>query len=408
MTKILTHILKVISNLLTLISLFIKKLEKHLSEDNLILVRTSHLNLGRNKNFILNNHKLLENEDLFFAIYMFLMTNREFLSFGEHKVIIVNGKMKDYTFNLHHNVLIKNDTSFKAYWNKIKDALESISERGYTVLGIPPNRNKLLNMDMYANRKIKITNNALTGKEIFCLYEKNNKQKTTNTDKVAGVKFKKDYLNKKFYTTKASFNTNFKTNDSDNFKKDKYLTYITPLKIRKSNSISKVINIQDKQKKPFSVMDIETMGLIGQEIPVSISIKTANNLKLFIIDHNLLKKDVEMAIKDLWNNLFEFIGLNCNKHVIFVHNLGSFDGFFIYKALSNRFKPLEVSCLINSHNKFIQITLELQKLKIVFKDSYQILQVSLNDLCSIFSIPGKASIYKQEYHQISLFKKGYM
>jgi hypothetical protein len=88
--------------------------------------------------------------------------------------------------------------------------------------------------------------------------------------------------------------------------------------------------------------------------------------------------------------------------------LGSFDGFFIYKALSNRFKPLEVSCLINSHNKFIQITLELQKLKIVFKDSYQIFQVSLNDLCSIFSIPGKTSIYKQEYHQISLFKKGYM
>jgi hypothetical protein len=36
----------------------------------------------------------------------------------------------------------------------------------------------VLNMDMYANRKIKITNNALTGKEIFCLYEKNNKQQT--------------------------------------------------------------------------------------------------------------------------------------------------------------------------------------------------------------------------------------
>lgn len=35
-------------------------------------------------------------------------------------------------------------------------------------------------------------------------------------------------------------------------------------------------------------MDIETMGLNAQEIPVSISIKTANILKLFIIDHSLL------------------------------------------------------------------------------------------------------------------------
>ena len=86
--------------------------------------------------------------------------------------------------------------------------------------------------------------------------------------------------------------------------------------------------------------------------------------------------------------------------------MGSFDGFFIYKALSNRFKPLEVSCLIDTHNKFIQISLDLQKLKIVFKDSYRIFQVSLNDLCSILSVPGKTSIYKPEYHHISLFNNG--
>jgi len=92
--------------------------------------------------------------------------------------------------------------------------------------------------------------------------------------------------------------------------------------------------------------------------------------------------------------------------VIFVHNLGNFDGFFIYKCLSNRFKPLEVSCLIDSHNRFIQITLEINKLKIVFKDSYIIFPVSLNDLCSILSLQGKTSIYKPEYHKITLFNKG--
>ena len=76
-----------------------------------------------------------------------------------------------------------------------------------------------------------------------------------------------------------------------------------------------------------------------------------------------------MAIKEFLNKFFDFIGLNCNKQVIFVHNLGNFDGFFIYKGLSNRFKPEEVSCLIDSQNRFIQITLEIKNLKIVFKDS---------------------------------------
>jgi DNA polymerase type B, organellar and viral len=74
--------------------------------------------------------------------------------------------------------------------------------------------------------------------------------------------------------------------------------------------------------------------------------------------------------------------------------------------MSNRFKPEEVSCLIDTHNNFIQITLEIQKLKIVFKDSYRIFQVSLNDLCSVLSLRGKTSIYNQEYHQLSLFNKG--
>ena len=87
-------------------------------------------------------------------------------------------------------------------------------------------------------------------------------------------------------------------------------------------------------------MDIETIEFSGKEIPISVSIKTENNLKIFIIDHNQILIDLDMAIADLWNKFFYFINLNCNKEVIFVHNLGSFYGFFIYKGLSNRFKPM--------------------------------------------------------------------
>ena len=52
------------------------------------------------------------------------MNNEEFLTFGEHKVIIVSGKFKNETFNLpfalsskarDHNILIKNSTTFEEY-----------------------------------------------------------------------------------------------------------------------------------------------------------------------------------------------------------------------------------------------------------------------------------------------------
>jgi hypothetical protein len=46
-------------------------------------------------------------------------------------------------------------------------------------------------------------------------------------------------------------------------------------------------------------MDIETIEFNGKEIPATISIKTENNLKLFIIDHNQLLIDVDIAIKEL-------------------------------------------------------------------------------------------------------------
>lgn len=161
------------------------------------------------------------------------------------------------------------------------------------------------------------------------------------------------------------------------------------------------------------------MVYLGEKIPISISIKTKNSLNLFIIDfysdlnsclhpsklvdlNNI--QDLNNIKNDLWNKFFDFIILNCNKDVIFVHNLGSFDGFFLYKALSNRFKADEVTCLIDNQNKFIQITLEIDKLKITFKDSYRIYPVSLTELCNILYIPGKFCSYKPEFHEISLFE----
>jgi hypothetical protein len=115
MNKLLKKILQSISIFLTLFNNFIKKLEIKLAADKLILIKTSHNTLGKNITFLLSNHKLLEHKELFFQIYMFFMTSKQFLEFGEYKIIIVNARIKNISFNLHPNVLIKNDTSFQAY-----------------------------------------------------------------------------------------------------------------------------------------------------------------------------------------------------------------------------------------------------------------------------------------------------
>jgi len=238
---------------------------------------------------------------------------------------------------------------------------------------------------------------------------------------------------KKIESRKGIINKNFYSTNSTKSTKDKYLSYITPIEPPKS--MSKIIPLIELKYKIFSAADIETMELNGVEIPISISIKTNHKTEIFSIDSDKLltfalggghNDDLNTALKDFWDKFFDFILINCNQNIIFVHNLGNFDGFFIYKALSNKFKPEEVSCLIDNENKFIQITLELlpdaqslpfcycksnrrqwkqgmDKLKIVFKDSYRIFPVSLNDLCNILSLPGKTNSYNPEYHQISLF-----
>jgi hypothetical protein len=113
--SLLKYIVKTLNIFVSLFNNLINKIENNLSEDNLTLLRTSRNLIGRNIGFILNNDKLLERKELFYAIYMFLMNNKDLLDFGFHKFVIVNGRNKKNSFNLHHNILIKNKTTFLDY-----------------------------------------------------------------------------------------------------------------------------------------------------------------------------------------------------------------------------------------------------------------------------------------------------
>nr|YP_010991019.1 DNA-directed DNA polymerase [Pappia fissilis]WOX61292.1 DNA-directed DNA polymerase [Pappia fissilis] len=99
--------------------------------------------------------------------------------------------------------------------------------------------------------------------------------------------------------------------------------------------------------------------------------------------------------KELFN--FIFVEYLDRKISIFVHNLGAFDGYFIFKYASILYPVNKVKSIIDNDNKFISILVN----KIKFTDSYRIFGVSLNDLCNVFNQgQGKTNAYNPEYNSI--------
>lgn len=155
-----------------------------------------------------------------------------------------------------------------------------------------------------------------------------------------------------------------------------------------------------------------------------------------MIDPELLKKDEVKAVQQLWLEFFNLLKeLNIGTNlVIFSHNLGAFDGYFILENLFNfcndkDLKYENVDSIIDDQNKFIIINFkykqmnnlnlseeelsakklkeedrcEVTKYKWTFKDSYRLFPVSLNSLCKTFDTQGKTSEYKTEWNNFNLF-----
>jgi hypothetical protein len=79
--------------------------------------------------------------------------------------------------------------------------------------------------------------------------------------------------------------------------------------------------------------------------------------------------------------LLKFFKVIKHDAVVFTHNLGNFDGYFIYKSLLNIFEkdPQSLETIIDKDNKFIQISLKKYSQTILFKESLRIFDLSLKD-----------------------------
>jgi DNA polymerase type B, organellar and viral len=235
----------------------------------------------------------------------------------------------------------------------------------------------------------------------------------------------------------------FNTNTTRSY----HQNYIKPLKNKQGD---KFYNYEDL--KPFSTMDIETITLKNfdnLQIPVSISSCSSTNLdkaEIFLIDNISLQlainnndlNTMEELVNKLWKEYIEYILKNpILFSTIFVHNLGKFDGLFLYKGLLSNLDKKCVTSLIDEQNKFISISIshphsvepslcgtltlwnphsvepgktdklsqpgKTENFKITFKDSYRIFPISLKDLCKNFDVIGKSEGYNPKYQDINLF-----
>jgi DNA polymerase type B, organellar and viral len=309
------------------------------------------------------NPDLYSSKELLEGIFNAVTTHTALINFGVYKSIILNAVMiKEITvtigsleYNLHHNVLITPSTSFNEYYNEVGEIVNNKLEHGYSVEVVEYYKVKVWNLDLMKNSKITLHN-----------------------------KGRIDFLGYRSFSTSSCL-------------------------LKKGNISISPINV-DKSTNNFATIDIETMDINGIQTPVAISTCNGimkNNSKVFIIDHLLLSTtegDVTTAVTNLWKEYFDYL-IKSGNNLIFAHNLGSFDGYFLYKGLMSCYHPDNVTSIIDDSNTFISITCNALGDLIEFKDSLRIFPISLNKLCEMFGVEGKSTSYNSMFKNLELLKK---
>ena len=412
------NMLLILNNLLKLTNFLISKLLNK-EEDtrgwqdlSLTLIAIRYSEGGRFLEFYLSNNKLLTHKNLLYGIHNTLFNNKEFLNFGDKKVFIITAIIQDIHFNFHHNVLVNNYTDFETYYNLVKEHISSLytdNKNYYITDEIPLLKVIVWNMDLHTNKDIKITRNSLLDEAI-----NNNINKAVPSS----INYYLTQTKLGVWRTDAERTCLYPARVQTRFL---HHAVIKPLKSKATVDIMQKISTLDIETMEYTPLDKNDLGEVKAktQIPVIISLsnKELGN-KIFIIDHKLMRNtnNVSLAITLLWKECFNYIYLHKDYYNnIFVHNLGGFDGYFIYKHLCEYTNSLNVSSIIDNQNRFIQIVWTgtygyhlnhlkpLGKFKITFKDSFRIFPISLNELCSQFDVKGKLSAYDPIYNNLNIF-----
>jgi len=325
-------------------------------------------------NITINNTSGVGYSKIYPALFFTLQNFDVFRNFAVNRIILATAIHEDRIFTLHGNFLLRDDTTLSEYNSYFLPYLSNIMSKSYPNDHINTIVVKCFNVDGLSN-KVYITD-SIPAKQ----YTKKN-----------SFKGKREY-----HTTSIKFRDSLVRNNA-----------IKPLKTTNLKTVGNGI----------IAMDIETVNINGEQIPVSICLSHFDNngkpvTEFQMADIDLLRVETDLALYNLWKNVFDYIKtINLNKPTIFCHNLGSFDGFYIYKALFEYCKYDTISTIIDDGYKFIQITADLasnddlSEPKIfTWKDSIRLFPVSLKDLCKVFNVEGKFSDYNPAWNDINTLK----
>jgi hypothetical protein len=73
--------------------------------------------------FWIDNPGLLSHKAVVKSIFKALKTNDDFKSFGRRKTLIIQAIIDGQYRSFHENILINNQTTFKKYWEVVKDLI---------------------------------------------------------------------------------------------------------------------------------------------------------------------------------------------------------------------------------------------------------------------------------------------
>lgn len=381
-----------------IISLFSLNIGNYLRLDDVSMSKAIYTESGRYIRYTVVNNKRLEVKDLLRIVHNRLLTDPTFRNFGEKKVIIINASSPNLSGEpcLHPNVFITNTTTFEDYYSRVKNYIskqwldDSIGYGGEVVRTL---NIKIWNLDLLTNKNINKNSKYLNNENSGFPINNNGFQKINN-----GFQKTNGFQKINGFQNKRGFHNNS----------------INPLKCKTTFELNN-----------FSSMDIETISLKNfnnLQIPVLISsVHTIDGninkiTKLFQIDKLKLKKEInnnnldniKLLVIDLFREYINYIITNNNNFkVVFAHNLGSFDGVFLYNGLLSVINIKKLETIIDDKNRFILIKykdkINENKIEIVWKDSFRIFPVSLDDFCKNFNVLGKLSKYDNRFNDIEMY-----
>jgi len=276
---------KMLRNLLELLIILLNKVYNNtLNTKGMEIVKVEHHVKGRFKTFTIINPGLKEGKDLLQAIFITLTNDSRFIDFGYNKIIILSAVINGHEYSYHHNVLINNLTSFHTYWNSVKNSIKENFGEGYGVSVISLFKVKVWNGDELKNKHVKITSKAIGGEIIKNTLLSNNivnyfygGYKTRNFNHFIINELLKNYGIRTISNYSSKFNK----------------PTIKPYSEKRVERLSK------STISNLAASDLETMEIDGVQVPILITYVNKFERKSFLIDHNLLVLNKELALRFL-------------------------------------------------------------------------------------------------------------